>query len=338
MKAGFATSTILHAVILGSALVSLSTAKPLDSDFDEIPIIYENTAEETLTVKGDEQAKLETPPAPKETKSPPKLPDTQAENVGDTDRDAKSVDAPQTIAPPVEKTQAPTPSSRPKAETKPDPVPVPKPQVKPEPEQETKTDLALLIEKSKPDEVEKVDENSFEPLPQKVPAPKKRPSPPKPEQAAKKPDDKKPEDKKDRKAEDKKKKKAVEKATVNNQESGSGKKRNTKKAGGGAKTANNTSKLSASELAALRGRLEGCWGVTDLTGHPDAATMRVRVSLKLTPTGEIDGRVKVKVSGTSGRMKATLATRTRSSIIECAPYDLKGDSELVVNFSLQDML
>ena len=78
--------------------------------------------------------------------------------------------------------------------------------------------------------------------------------------------------------------------------------------------------------------------------HPDAQKMRAKVEFKLTKSGDIDGRVKVKVTGTDRGTSATLAVNVRGTIQECAPYsNLPAEKyetwkDMVVNFSLQDML
>ena len=340
MKAGFTSSVIAHVAVLTWGVVSLASPKPLSVPIVEalaIDIIPIETI--TKTIKGDKKADPAKKPAPKQTKAPPKI--KQAVNVGDTNVDTKAK-APKTKkAPPVEKTEAPAPKPKPAPAKKPTPVPTPQLAPKPKP----KTDIAMLLKKSEALDPEKPKEEVFKKLPEKVAAPKQRPTKPKPESAE---TNKRKEVKKVTTAKAKPAKKkttdAKKKAVVNKAKSnGGGAKRSTKKAALGAKKSNNNSKLAQSEIDALRGRLEGCWSVGDLTGHPDAEKMRARVTFKLTRGGEIDGRVKVKVTGTNRGTKATLAVRVRAAVTECAPYELPKEkydtwSEVVVNFSLQDML
>jgi len=340
MKAGFTSSILVHGAVLAWGVVSLAAPPSLsvpDVEALAIDIIPFETI--TKTIKGDKKADPDKKPAPKITKAPPKI--EQAINVGDTDVDTK-VEAPKTEkAPPVEKTEAPAPEPRPEPVKKSTPVPTPQLAPKPKP----KTDIALLLKKSESLDAEKPKEEAFQKLPDKVIAPKQRPTKPKPETAE---TNKRKETKKVTTAKTKptKKKKtdATKKAVVNKAKStGGGAKRSTKKTALGAKKSNNSSKLAQSEIDAVRGRLEGCWNVGDLSGHPDANTMRARVTFNLTRGGDIDGRVKVKVTGTNRGTKATLAVRVRAAIAECAPYNLPQEkydtwSEVVVNFSLRDML
>lgn len=341
MKAGFTISALAHVTLLAGAMVSLAAPKPLSApDVEALPIDIVPFEELTKSVQGDKKAEPKQPPAPKATVEPPKV--EQAVNVGDTDVDKKA-DAPKKApAPPVEKTEAPTPEPAPRPVEK--PVSVPTPKLAPEPE--PKKDIALLLKENAPEQPDTTEpaEEAFEKLPQKVATPKKRPAAPKPEIA--KTNDRKKTEQKEAQAKESKKKKtdATKKAVVNKADANAGgAKRSKKKAGLGTKKASNSTRLAQSEIDAIRGRLEGCWSVGDLTGHPDAATMRAQAVFKLTQQGDIDGRVKVKVTGTDRSTKATLAVRVRSAVIECAPYSLPTEkydswSNVTVNFSLQDML
>ncbi|MEE9313391.1 MAG: hypothetical protein V3V02_01970 [Rhizobiaceae bacterium] len=339
MKAGLTSSVAVHVAALAWGMVSLASPTPLSvPDVEALPIDIIPIEAITKTIKGAKKADPAKKPAPKKTKLPPKI--KQAVNVGDTNNDTKAKAPKVEKAPPVEKTEVPTPVERPAPAKKPTPVPTPKLAPKPKP----KTDIAMLLKKSETLEPEKPAEEAFKKLPQKVSTPKQRPTKPKPEAAE---TTTRKEVKKVTSAKSKNTKKktdATKKAVVNKTKSSSGgAKRSTKKAALGAKKANNSTKLAQSEIDALRGRLEGCWSVGDLTGHPDADKMRARVTFKLTRSGEIDGRVKVKVSGTDRGTKSTLAVRVRAAVTECAPYELPQDkyetwSDVVVNFSLRDML
>ncbi len=373
MKLGLVASTGIHAALLAWGMVTLASPPPLKVvDVEALPVDLVPIESITQTVKGSKKAKPSNKPAPKRTKNQNLI--TKAVHVGDTKTDIKAEAKKAIKAPPVEKTAVPTPAPKPPPAKK--PAPAPKPKVAEKPEPKPKTDIAMLTKKAqeaKPPE--KTAEEAFKKLPEKVAPPKKRPEKPKPEKAEKvekKPEKPKPEKKKPKKPEKKtaetekkndskkdakkvtskkpsdtktkKKSDATKKAVVNNADPNAGGAKSSKeKAGLGAKKSNNASKLSQSEIDAVRGRLEGCWSVSDLTGHPDAAKMRARVTFKLTKSGELDGRVKVKVTGTDRGTKATLAVRVRAAVTECAPYNLPADkyenwSNVVVNFSLQDML
>jgi len=344
MKAGFTVSVFAHVAILTGAVVSLAAPTPLPViEVEALPIDIVPFEEITKSVTGAKEAEITNKPAPRPTTAPPKI--KEAENVGDTEVD-KRVEAPKEAPkPPVEKTEAPTPEARPEPVKEPTPVPTPKLAEEPKP----KTDIALLTKQNELPEPqpEKPAEEAFEKLPQKVSRPKVRPSPKKPQPAEtnerKKEEQAKPENKKTAKKTPTKK--VTKKAVVNKEESSKGgAKRSTKKASKGVKKGNSAGKLAQSEIDALRGRLEGCWSVGALSGHPDAAKMRAKVEFKLTKAGEVDGRVKVRVTGTDRATKATLAVNVRSAVEECAPYNnLPAEKyetwkDVVVNFSLQDML
>ncbi len=341
MKAGVATSFLAHAAVLTWGMVSLAAPTPLEvQDVEALPIDIVPFEELTKSIQGEKKADPAPKPAPKQTVKPP----TQrpAVNAGDTDNDQKA-EAPKVAkAPPVEKTEAPTPEPSPKEAEKPKPVPTPKLAPEPKP----KTDIALLTKQSVEPRPDTPVEETFEKLPEKVAAPKSRPEKPKPEAAEtnKRKEEKEVAKATPKKAETKKKTETTKKATVNKSKANAGgAKRSKDKTALGTKKSNNATKLAQSEIDALRGRLEGCWSVGDLTGHPDADKMRAKVTFNLTRAGDIDGRVKVKVSGTDRSTRSVLAVRVRAAVSDCAPYKLPLEkyetwSEVVVNFSLQDML
>jgi len=341
MKAGVTTSVFAHMALLAWGVVSVAAPTPLSvPDVEALPIDIVPIEEITKSVKGDRKADPAKKPAPKQTIKPPTP--RPAVNIGDTDNDQKAEAPEKAKAPPVERTEAPAPKPSPKVAGKPKPVPTPKLARKPKP----KTDLAMLIEKSETQETEEPVEETFQKLPQRVAAPKKRPAKPDPE-AAETNKRKKEEEiaaAARKKAEAKKQSDAKKKATVNKAKSNAGgAKRSKDKAALGTKKTNSSGKLAQSEIDALRGRLEGCWSVGDLTGHPDADKMRAKVTFKLTRAGDIDGRVKVRVTGTDRSTRSVLAVRVRAAVSDCAPYTLPAEkydtwSEVVVNFSLQDML
>ncbi|MEM8750597.1 MAG: hypothetical protein AAGF28_09855 [Pseudomonadota bacterium] len=327
MKAGLTTSALVHVAVLAGAMVSLAAPKPLLApEVEALPIELVPFEEISKAVQGAPDAKPDNPPAPKPTAAPPRP--EPAENAGETEIDKQSDADKIAPQPPVEKTEAPTPQEAPAPVERP-----PQPEKTPEPPKpEPKTDIALLLKQSQPDQ-QSAEDTPDEPevkLPERVVVPKKRPSPVKEKVV-----EAKPEEPKDN---------VTKKAVVNKEEStAAGAKRSTQKEALGTKKKSNASRLAQSEIDAVRGRLEGCWSVGDLTGHPDAATMRARVTVNLNRDGTIDGRVKVKVSGTDRSTRATLSVRVRSAIIECAPYNLPVDkydtwSEMIVNFSLADMI
>ena len=179
------------------------------------------------------------------------------------------------------------------------PVPTPKLATESKP----KTDIAMLLKKSESVETEVPVEEVFKKLPDRVAAPKPRPQKPKPEaaQTTKRKTEPKVAAKPEKKVAETKKKVDDIKAVLDKAKaSAGGAKASTQEAALGAKKSNNDTKLSQNELDALRSALEGCFNAGDLPGHQDAASMTARVTFRLTRSGDVDGRVKAKVSGTSG--------------------------------------
>lgn len=304
MKAGLTTSSLAHIAVLGFGIVSLAAPKPLEvPDVEALPVDIIPFEELTKTMQGAKDAELGKTPAPKPTTA---LPTTQpAVNIGETKTDIKA-DAPEVEnTPPVEKVVAPSAES---------------------PPAEPETDIAMLLKEKPPLDTEEPAEEAFEKLPEKVATPKERP-----DRTTAKNDQKKQED-------------ATEKAVLDKaRASAGGAKRSTQEASLGTRKSNNAGKLSQNELDALRNALQQCFTVGDLTGHDDAATMRARVTFKLTRSGAIDGLVRARVTGTSGATRAVFARRVKNAVQECAPYSLPQDkydtwADVVVNFSLADML
>ncbi|MEN0040434.1 MAG: hypothetical protein AAF764_03760 [Pseudomonadota bacterium] len=340
MKAGVAFSSVAHAAILGFAMVSVGAPKPLPTpDVEALPIELVTISEITRNVQGDRDASAEEPPAPAPTQRQVSTP--EARTVGDQTRDTDIQAERESPAPPTEKTEAPTPTPAPEPAERPEPVSAPEPtpsepappqpkQAEPTPAPEPEKDIAMLVEENQPPQPSETEADpDVLKLPDVVAAPKPRPPRPAPQAEAK----------------PAKKTDATEKATVNKTETtGGGAKASTqKKAGLGTKRGSTGGTLSQSEKDAVRGRLEGCWSVADLTGHPDAATMKARVDFKLNRDGTLDGRVRVRASGTDRSTRAIFSVRVRSAIEACAPYKLPADKydnwkEFTVNFSLADML
>lgn len=338
MKAGITVSAVAHALLLAGAMVSLASTKPLQApDVEALPVDLVPFEELTKSVQGDKEAPLEDKPSPKETTAPETRP--EAVNAGNAEDDRKADAEREAPEPPVERTEAPSAPAVPQPEP---PKPQPTPELAPEPE--PKKDIAMLLRQEPDPQAAEPAEETFENLPQEVATPKPRPAAPKPERAQT--NDRRIEDKiaeSQKQAEDREKDDVRKKAVVNKTEAEGGAKRSERKASAGTSKPNNAAKLAQSEIDALRGRLEACWNVGDLTGHPDAGTMKATVTFKLSRAGDIEGRVKVKVAGTSGGMKATFATRVKSAVYECAPYTLPPEkyatwADVVVNFSLADML
>jgi len=324
MKIGLTLSSSAHALVLfwGLAVVSAPDALTVE-DVEALPVDIVPIEELTKEVQGDKEAKANEKPAPKPTKK--EEPTPEAENVGETKDDTKSVEAPKKAPVPVKK-QAEAPKPEPKPVAKPTPEPEVEDLIK---EASKATELAALndpktpVTSEPPAEKPEVQEEGeqFAALPDSVPVPQIRPKPPKPNTAKTK----------ERKKEEKK----VSKKTGGNK----AKKKTVDEidnlinkaapAAGGAKSSTQTAslgtskgkagKLSQSEMDALVSKITQC--STGLSGRVISDDLRIKVVIKLTPSGDVAG---IPVIDTYG---GTVDERKRYSrdilrfIKRCAPYD-----------------
>ncbi len=351
MKAGLVTSTVLHVVVLGFGLVSLSAPPAFEAgDVESLPVDIVPIETLTQIQEGDKKSPLTETPAPLPTKRPDVVPD--ARKVGDGDVDTEAAPVPDTKPKPVETAALPKPSPEPAPQPDPkpepetaqpqesEPEPVPATELKPEPQprQEVKPDPA-------PDAVEpESTEAESAQLPQSAPAPQARPQPPK-AQTAKAPERKtseKPATKQAKQPESQEKEFDADEvaALLNKQKpSGGGAKRSAQEASLGGRS-QTSDKLSQSEMDALRQRLGGCWNVP--AGVDDAEALRVSVRFRLDRSGNLEGRPEViKGGGSSGARRIAAESAVRA-VQKCEPFNLPSDkydtwAEIVVNFDPSDM-
>jgi hypothetical protein len=295
---------------------------------------------------GDNKVDLKTPPVPN---AKPSNSDAAAANSSDkpqpqidpTPNDVKEVNKEETeIDQPKE--VASIPPQKPAEVT-----PQPQPDVKPE-------------EQAKPEEPPKPD---AEALPDNVPTPVAKPQVKPPEQKpAEKPPEKpqdqpktaeKPTDKKkaDRKQEVAKSASSMKSdfnadeisALLNKTDpSAGGAKRSTQEASLGAKKSTGGSKLSMSEMDALRSAIAGNWSV--IPGMEGASEVRIRVHMKLDPDGNLIGQPEVEATGgDNDATRRALAGGAYRAIMKSAPFSTlpkdKYDAwnEVVVNFDPSDL-
>lgn len=205
MKVSLGTSLVLHTVVLGFALVSLSAPASFEvADVEALPVDIVPVESITQTQQGDKKAPASQKPSPKETKNQKIV--ENAQNAGEHDIDLKTPPTPTTKPQPTETTAAPKPTERPtptptpeqnqvkdivKEETAPKPtemaaLPQPKPEIvppKPEPTPPKPEPTPPKPEAAKPTPAPVQTENVSETgeLPQSVPTPVSKPQPPKPE-------------------------------------------------------------------------------------------------------------------------------------------------------------
>jgi outer membrane biosynthesis protein TonB len=348
MKTGLTSSVIMHAAVIGFGLVSLSSPKQMQvADVEALPIDLVSIEEMTQIQEGLKDAPKADRSAPAPTSRPDIVPD--AEKAGDQDQDLENEVQPDVVEKPIAKTQEAPPEAKPTpqpAPERPEPVepepepkpaaepttelsPEPKPreEVTPEPAEQQVAALPDVapVPEARPEREPKADEQTAaKPKPQTAETPNRKAEP------AKKPAKKAPSDNPDKSIED-------EVAALLNKEkaSGGGAKRSTDQAAlGGEKTTGGT-KLSASEMDALRQQIQKCWNPP--FGVADAQGLRVTVKMRLTPTGEIEGRPEVVSGGGADGVGRAAADSARRAVIVCSPYQLPADKydawqDVVVNF------
>lgn len=352
MKAGLTTSVVMHAALLGFGLLTLSAPSALEvADVESLPVDIIPIEDLTQIQQGDKTAALSEKPAPKPTQRPDIVPDAQ--KIGENSVDTEAKPTPEPKPRPVEAADAPPPSPEPtpkaaelpkpepvkQPEPKPEPVPATEVKPQPEPKQEVKPDpVAETIAAEKP-EAESVQ------LPNSAPSPAARPQPPQ-AQTAKAPDRKeaeKPAKQASAKPKsDEKSFNADEVAALLNKEkaSGGGAKRSTEQASLGGDKSTGGSKLSQSEMDALRGQVQRCWNIP--AGALDGEALKVSVKFKLDPSGALEGSPEIIAGGGGDGAARAAAEAARRAVSRCAPYNLPAEkydawADVIVNFDPSEM-
>jgi colicin import membrane protein len=349
MRVGLVASTALHAVVLGWGLISLSAPRPLEvADVESFPVDIVPIDTITQIQRGDREAPLAERAAPIPTTRPHEVPDAQ--NVGDNsvDQDAPPTPKPSqrtvetAAAPPPSPEPAPRPAEQPR-ETASVPEPAPAPATErapqPAPQQAVVPDSAPETAVAETAEAEAVQ------LPQSAPSPMARPQPPQ-AQTAKAPEPREAEKPAQQQAQRPRSEEtqfnADEVAALLNREQsqGGGARRTQEQAALGGRQATGGSKLTQSEMDALRGQIQRCWNVP--AGAMDAENLKVSVQFRLNRSGALEGRPEiVSASGGDGVQRAA-AESARRAILQCAPYNLPVDkydawAEVIVHFDPRDM-
>jgi TolA protein len=352
MKAGLTTSVALHAALIGFGLISLSAPKPFEVvDVESLPVDIIPIEQLTQIQQGDKKAPVNDKPTPKVTEKTETVPDAQkvGENKIDTDKKATPEVTPKEVEAAATPKSVPKPEPKPVDLKKPEPVTEPEPKTaavpateatpEPQPKQEVKPDPvteAIAADQTEADAVK---------LPTEAPAPEAKPKPPQ-AQTAKAPDKK---DAKKPTAEATAKPKTEEKefdadevAALLNKEkaSGGGAKRSTQTASLGGEKTTGGSKLSQSEMDALRGQVQRCWNIP--AGAVDAGNLRVSVKFKLDRSGAIEGSPEIINGGGSAGVERAAAEAARRAVSRCAPYNLPAEkyeawADVIVNFDPSEM-
>jgi outer membrane biosynthesis protein TonB len=373
MKASLTTSAIIHVSALAFALVSLGTPEPLDvANTETLPVDLVPIEEFSQIQQGDKTAPMTETAAPVPTTRPDIV--ENAQNAGDNKVDikappmptAKPSDNESAAAPPKQEKPAPVIDTKPTASTevaKEDTAPPPQ-EVAALPQQKPDVTPPTPTPEPTPAEPTPAEPEEAMPLPDSVPLPVAKPKPEPPKEQAKpaeKPPEKKPEAKAAEKPTDKKvadRKQEVAK-TASSKESdfnaddiaallnkqapaNGGAKRSTQTASLGGKTNTGGTKLSQSEMDALRGQIQNNWSY--IAGIEGADGVVIRVQMKLDQSGAIVGDPEVSSSGGSDTARRTLESSARRAVLRSSPfknlpadkYDAWGD--VVVNFTPSDLL
>lgn len=352
MKTGLTTSVVLHAAVIGFGLVSLSAPKAFEvADVESLPVDIIPIEQMTQIQQGDKKAPMNETPTPKETKKTETIPDAQkvGENKVDTDKKATPDVTQKEVEAAAMPESAPKPEPKPLEQRKPDPVVEPEPKTasvpateatpEPQPRQEVKPDPvqdAIAAAETDADAVK---------LPTEAPTPEAKPKPPQ-AQTAKAPE-KKDTEKPVREASSKPKSEekefdADEVAALLNKEkaSGGGAKRSTQTASLGGDKTTSGSKLTQSEIDALRGQVQRCWNIP--AGAADAENLRVSVQFKLDRSGQLEGSPQIIRGGGSAGVERAAAEAARRAVSRCAPYTLPAEkydawADVIVNFDPSEM-
>ena len=354
MKAGLATSTIAHVALIGFGLLTLSAPAALDvGDVESLPVDIVPIEALSQIQQGEKTAPLRDLSAPTPTQRPA-IP-TEGERVGEAEVDMDTPPTPEPSRRPVETAAAPpppAPTPAPPEPPKPDPAPTPAPAAppapqppaeataKPEPEPPAEpkpVEQAAVAETPAPQAVQ---------LPAQAPAPQARPQPqqqqtaraPERPQTPQKPTERQPE----RETTEKSDFNADQIAALLDRQkpSGGGTQRSTREAALGGQRNDPGTKLSQSEMDALRGQIQRCWNVP--AGALEAENLRVSVKFSLDRSGAISVQPQIVSGGGAAGVERAAAESARRAVLQCAPYNLPAEkyeawAEVIVNFDPKDM-
>jgi outer membrane biosynthesis protein TonB len=352
MKVGLATSAILHATLIGFGLLTFSAPHALEvADVESFPVDIVPVESITQIQQGDKKAVMKEKATPLPTRKPDVVLD--AKKVGEAAVDIDKPPAPVDKPKPVEAAAAPAPAPEPKArpaddarkdppkQVEPKPADAPATEVTPDPQpkQEVKPDPVAETIVAETPEAETIK------LPDLAPVPESKPKPPE-ARTAKAPDRKetdKPQEKQASKPksdetdfnEDK-----IAALLTKEKPTGGGAKRSTEEATlGGDKTSSGT-KLTQSEMDALRGQVERCWNVP--AGALEAESLQVSIKFKLDRAGQLEGAAEILSGGDGSTIARAAAESARRAVIQCAPYNLPADkyeawADVIVHFDPHEM-
>lgn len=347
LKRSLVISAVLHALLLGWALLKIGAPEEFDmANSESLPVEFVPITDITQIQQGDKEAPVKDKAAPVPTKRPDTV--ANAENAGDNDVDLKTAPKPVEKPSKTESAAAPKPTEKPtpEPEDKPNEVkevakeetdiadPTPKPEPKPEEAKPVEKPAETKPEEAKPDEP-KPEEQA---LPENVPVPAPKPKVEKPKEAEKKPTETKTADAKEKpKTSDKKKadtkqekskSAASQKSDFNADEiadilnktdakADGGKRSTGEKAFGGKKTTGGE-KLSQSELDGLRGQITDKWTYT--AGLEGADEVVIEVKFSLDEGGNVVGEIEATANGGPPSTQQALLSAAKRAIRKATPF------------------
>lgn len=189
MKAGIASSVVMHVALIGFGLFTLSAPREMQvADVEAVAVDIIPVESITQIQQGDKKAVMKEKPAPLPTRKPEEVLDAQ--KIGEAKVDSETKPTPEPAPRPVEAAKAPAPSPEPKpdteiakepvkeAEKQPAAAPATEVAPAPTPKQEVKPDpVAETIATAESPDAEAVK------LPESAPSPEAKPKPPQAETA-----------------------------------------------------------------------------------------------------------------------------------------------------------
>jgi len=369
MKRSLAISFVLHCLVLGWAVFLLGAPASFEvADVEALPVTLIPVQDVTQVQQGDDSAELTDQPAPVPTKRPDEVAD--ATNVGnndidlDTQENAEASDVEQESAAPPKPSESvqnevapeesapppvpePAPQPEPEAAAAPEPEPTPEPEPKPAPAPEAvetpepapAPTLEPQVAENEPEAQEPPQELVF---PDQAPLPERRPQQQVAEQPPKPDTDTQTTASTTSESSDNFNVDEIS-ALLNRADSqGGGAARSQAEASLGTQTSTSAAQLSQSELDALRGQIQRNWSI--LAGLDGAEGVRIRIHIRLDPSGAIIGQPEVTATGGSESARNILAGGARRAVLKASPFvnlppeKYEAWREVIVNFDPSQML
>lgn len=320
MRVGPIVSILGHAAVLAWAVIALPSAEPYPAEpVDAMPVDLVEIGELTALRLGSKTAedKPVERAATVETDTPEAPPVEDAGN-SETSQDAPPVPEPSDVAATPDAGAPPPPEPEPQPEVA-EPEPAPQ-EAEPAPPEPAPPEQPAEAAPPPPPQ-----ETSSAPV-QAARLPKTKPTPPKKVTATANAESKFNSDK-------------ISALLDKQKPSGGGTQTPTGQAALGSSKGKTVSKMTQSEMDALRGMISRCWNPP--VGATDADDLVVKVRFNLNPDGTVSGNPSIENSGSHPFFRAA-ADSARRAILRCQPYNLPAEKydtwdEVIVNFDPREM-